>query len=170
MSLSHCWTPPCLEQARWWCCALEYDPSLHSAVASAGALLGAGVFALAVTGRAGMPGIAAGGLAGAAPTPPWCEHAPLPGFDVVPSLHVTVAVVAGLTGVFSGTAAFAVATPPWWEQAPLPALDIVLSLQVTVFVGAWLQSGTGSASARLSRAIHETRSLSIESSERCDGW
>ena len=27
-------------------------------------------------------------------TPPWCEHAPLPAFDVEPSLHVTVAVVA----------------------------------------------------------------------------
>ena len=27
-------------------------------------------------------------------TPPWCEHAPLPTFDVEPSLHVTVVAVA----------------------------------------------------------------------------
>ena len=27
-------------------------------------------------------------------TPPWCEHAPLPAFDVEPSLQVTVVVVA----------------------------------------------------------------------------
>ena len=84
-------------------------------------------------------------------TPPWCEQAPLPPFDVVPSLHVTsafvppaavaalpaaappaVAAPAALPAAPAAALAPLLATPPWCEHAPFPVVvDVVPSAQVT---------------------------------------
>jgi len=75
-------TPPWCEQAPLP--PFDSEPSLHFTIGvDAGADEGAGA------------GLVAGALLGAgalapAATPPWCEQAPLPPLDVVPSLQVTV--------------------------------------------------------------------------------
>jgi hypothetical protein len=140
----------------------EYVPSVHFADAPVGSVLLALVDEVAVElvvavwvvagfgGADGATGAAAAGAAAAAPvpTPPWCEHAPLPVVVlVVPSLHVTVApvdaVLVGAAGAAAAEGAVAalgavavlvgVPTPPWCEQAPLPVFVLVVpSLHETV--------------------------------------
>src|SRR5688500_3631051 len=86
--------------------------------------------------------------------PPWCEQAPWPASDIVPSLQRTMAGVATdgdwgrtrrssstVAGVFLVGRASLFATPPWPEQAPRPALLIVPSLHLTWGTGASSTAG-----------------------------
>jgi hypothetical protein len=52
----------------------------------------------------GEGGITGAGAGAAAATPPWCEQAPRPAFDVVPSLHVTGACAIAIVGAATASA------------------------------------------------------------------
>jgi hypothetical protein len=118
------------------------------------ALVEAADFAFVAGAGAAWVSEPAGGVAGAAgfasafvaflSTPPWPPHAPLPLFDVEPSLQMTVSSVPGegcADGADEAPADFVLAfaaflsTPPWPLHAPLPLFDVEPSLQMTV-VGA----------------------------------
>jgi hypothetical protein len=159
-----CFTPPWCEHAPL---PLVFDivPSVHitgAPDAMFGGLAGAGA------GRgAGAGGCAAAvGVAGV-PTPPWCEHAPLPLFDCVPSLQLTI--VAGGGGGAGGVCAafvFALSTPPCPEQAPDPvAFEVVPSTQTLAGPCARSEAGsaiTAASAARLISRLNKGTSSIVE--------